>query len=168
MHRRTWLWASGAAVGIAAVALCAYLFASSATGPVPGLARQDVVEIRRAAWRAAWRDIVPSLSFRDIRAAPGKLWFAYRYLGRVSEPNSKGAVWCGILVPGRTGREQVDYLAIKQGGHWVILRVVSAPSQQPGANETTGANAGGPRLLQMRTLCAARILPQNGVICRPV
>ena len=120
--------------------LFAFAFTPSDNSPVTGLTYQDVVGIRSAAWRAAWRDILPSLTFRDVCGAPGKLWFACKHRCSIFEAN--GAVWCGILVPGQTGREQIDYLAIRQRGRWVIGRVVTAPSHQPGANEIGAADAG--------------------------
>ncbi len=101
------------------------------SAPVRGLSRRNVVEIRMASWQAASRDILPSLTVKavkDFRATPAKVWFALRYLGLPSEPNSRGWVWCGILVPGNMRCEIVEYGAYKQNGHWVIKRVSTVPS----------------------------------------
>ncbi len=97
--------------------------------PIPGLTRKDVVEIKAAAWRAAWGDILPSFSAKDLRAVPEKLLFIYRVKrvtgGHVGEPNVAGFVFCGLLVPGTRDDETIDYGATKVQGRWVIRRMPS-------------------------------------------
>src|SRR5262245_51023322 len=70
--------------------------------PVQGLTLRDAIELRVLACNAASRDIVPSTAAKDLRAAPSRLGFAITHSSGLSQPNNKGWVWCGIMIPGNT------------------------------------------------------------------
>jgi len=117
-----------AAVALALVGTPALLAAMRANQSVPNLALREVVEIRMCEWRMAWRDIVPSFSTKDLRAAPHQLWFSFAHAGKVSQPNEKGWVWGALLVPGKNPGEWIMYGGQKQQGRWLLRRVPMAPS----------------------------------------